>query len=46
MVCPQPECSMPLPVEAAEGLLSRQQYRRYQELLAQSYVDTNPSLRW
>ncbi|GAB4814287.1 hypothetical protein N2152v2_001333 [Parachlorella kessleri] len=46
VVCPQPGCGMPLHVEAAEGLLSRQQYRRYQELLTQSYVDTNPSLRW
>ena len=44
VVCPG--CAIPLPPEAAEGLLQPEQHKRYQQLMAQSYVDANPTLRW
>ena len=45
--CPAVGCVCRLPLRAAQQLLgSRQARERYEQLLAQSYADANPAVKW
>ena len=44
--CPAVGCRQALPLAAVRALLSKADMARYERLLAQQYVDTNPRLRW
>ncbi|KAK9815937.1 hypothetical protein WJX72_012289 [[Myrmecia] bisecta] len=45
-ICPDPDCSMPLPDSAVVQLLSRADLQRFRRLMAQNYVDSNPCIKW
>lgn len=46
VACPHPSCRLPLPFQLALSLLNSAQAERYQQLLAQHHVDTNPYIKW
>ncbi|DBA82555.1 TPA: hypothetical protein ACH3X2_000769 [Trebouxia sp. C0005] len=44
--CPHPNCRLPLAPGHTTALLDRQAASRFQHLLAQQHVNTNPLIRW
>ena len=44
--CPHPNCRLPITPDHATALLDRQAASRFQQLLAQQHVNTNPLMKW
>ncbi len=44
--CPHPSCRLPIAPGHATALLDRQAASRFQQLLAQQHVNTDPLIKW